>query len=65
MDLLDLTIADSGVTLDLDKDWHSDLYVNRNAGATWFIFFKHISNPLCVDDFWRDFNLHLRFYSSV
>ena len=31
MDLLDLTIADSGVTLDLDKDWHSDLYEKRNA----------------------------------
>ena len=27
MDLLDLTIADAGITLDLDKDWHPDLYV--------------------------------------
>lgn len=25
--LLDLTIADAGITLDLDKDWHLDLYV--------------------------------------
>lgn len=50
IDLLDLTIADAGVTLDLDKDWHPDLYENRNAGATWFIFFKHINNPLSVDD---------------
>ena len=39
IDLLDLTIADTGITLDLDKDWHPDLYENRNAGATWFIFF--------------------------
>ena len=27
IDLLDLTIADAGITLDLDKDWHPDLYV--------------------------------------
>ena len=27
IDLLDLTIADAGITLDLDKDWHSDLNV--------------------------------------
>ena len=27
IDLLDLTIADAGITIDLDKDWHSDLYV--------------------------------------
>ena len=27
IDLLDLTIADAGITLDLDKDWHLDLYV--------------------------------------
>lgn len=27
IDLLDLTIADTGITLDLDKDWHLDLYV--------------------------------------
>ena len=50
IDLLDLTIADTGITLDLNKDWHPDLYENRNAGATWFIFFKHINNPLSVDD---------------
>lgn len=31
MDLLDLTIADAGITLDLDKDWHSDLYVKCDA----------------------------------
>ena len=27
IDLLDLTIADAGIILDLDKDWHPDLYV--------------------------------------
>ena len=27
IDLLDLTIAYAGITLDLDKDWHPDLYV--------------------------------------
>ena len=31
MDLLNLTIADAGITFDLDKDWHSDLYENRNT----------------------------------
>ena len=39
MNLLYLTITDAGITLDLDKDWNPDLYENRNAGATWFIFF--------------------------
>ena len=27
MNLLYLTITDAGITLDLDKDWHPDLYV--------------------------------------
>ena len=42
IDFLDLTIADAGVTLDLDKDWHSDLYENRDTSIRMVFCFKHV-----------------------
>ena len=37
MNLLDLTIADAGITL-VDKDWHPDLYEKRNALRSGFFY---------------------------
>ena len=42
IDLLDLTIADTGITLDLDKDWHSDLYEHHDASIETFFLFLHM-----------------------
>ena len=42
MDFLDLTIADAGITLDLDKDWHPDLYENRDTSIRMVFCFKHV-----------------------
>ena len=41
MDFLDLTIANAGVTLYLDKDWYSDLYENRDTSIRMVFCFKH------------------------
>ena len=41
IDLLDLTIADAGITLDLDKDWHPDLYDDRNTRLFRYILYIH------------------------
>ena len=41
MDFLDLTIANAGVTLYLDKDWYSDLYENRDTSIRMVFCFNH------------------------
>ena len=43
MNLLYLTITDAGITLDLDKDWHPDLYVKYDTKHR-RITFKHVIN---------------------
>ena len=42
MNLLYLTVADAGITLDLDKDWHPDLYEHHDASIETFFLFLHM-----------------------
>ena len=50
IDLLDLTIADAGIALDLDKDWHPDLYDDRNTRLFRYIPFFHAFYLVTVND---------------
>ena len=42
MDFLDLTIANAGVTLYLDKDWYSDLNEHPDTIIEMFFLFFHV-----------------------
>ncbi len=62
IDLLDLTVADAGVTLDLDKNWHSDLNENRDTSTGMIFCFKHVLIEItCKRPSGGIIDLHLRF----
>ena len=64
MNLLYLTVADAGITLDLDKDWHSDLYEHHDACIETFFLFLHMYELTRERTFGLQFAT-LRLYPSV